>query len=108
MSYRSDMTSNLTGIWLSDRLSDEEFIMKMHQLSTKIDKTAPKRCDQGSSSKVSHCKRRRFSLPKDLESRMIRITKDNNELQFSLRQSALLYAWFLYPGSNICVVDVVM
>ena len=108
MSYRSDMNSFLTDIWLSDRLSDEEFIMKMHQLSTKIDKTVQERYDQGPSSKVSQHKRRRFSLPKYLESRLIRITKDNNKLQFSLRQSAMLYAWFLYPAINICGLDVVM
>ena len=77
MSYRSDMTSNLTDIWLSDRLSDEEFIMKMHQLSTKIDKTVPKRCDQGSSYKESLPKRRRF------------------------RQSVILYTLFLYPSTIV-------
>ena len=38
----------------------------------------------------------------------MRITKDSNELQFSLRQSAMLYAWFLYPATNICGLDVVM
>ena len=108
MSYRSDMTSYLTDIWLSDGFSDEEFIMKLHQLSTKIDKTVPKRYGRGPSYKVSHCKRRRFSLPKGLESRLVRITKDKNELQFSLRESAMLYAWFLYPAITICGLDVVM
>ena len=74
-------------------------------------KTEPINCtryDQGPSYKLSQRKRRRLSLPKDLESRLMRITKDNNELQFSLRQSAMLYAWFLYPATNICGLDVVM
>ena len=94
------MNSTITDIWLSFRLSDEEFLMKL--LSTETDKTVSRGGDhaQGSSPQASHHQRRKFSLPKDLKSRMIMIIKDSNELRLSLGQSTILYALFLY----ICTV----